>query len=115
MFNTLNFTRAGRCKGRSHITGSRPIDLRSAHVRLFREADYLKSLVTRLMKPSVLSTLQKAISIINSLAVRITPSSRIDSTMMGVMVLGLTVNELLKIERTQTSGNYDKVKLKKCF
>jgi len=54
----LNFSRAGKSRGRYHnIIELRPIGLRSAHVRLFREADYLKSLVTRLMKPSILSIL----------------------------------------------------------
>lgn len=49
------------------------------------------------MKPSVLSALQQAISIINRLAVRMTPSSRTDLPMIGVMALGLTVNNLIKI------------------
>lgn len=67
------------------------------------------------MKPSVLSTLQQAILITKRLAVRITPSSRSDLTMIGVMMLGLTVNELLKIEKTLTLGiNCDTMAFKKC-
>jgi len=65
--------------------------------------------VTRLMKRSVLSALQQAISIINRQVVRMTPSSRTDLTIMGVMALGSSVNILLKFECTPSSGKCDKV------
>jgi len=48
------------------------------------------------------------------LAVKITPSPQTDLSMMNLMALGLTVNDLHKIERTPNLDDCDKAALKKC-